>query len=265
MRNILIIGKRSFIGSNLKKYLSKYFNIDIFSYEKIIFKNEFFFEKYSHVINTSIHPYYQKRKYNKKFDLDVKFIKKFKQINFIYIFLNSRKIYQLNEDIIESSKKKPKCNYGKNKLISERWLKKTLKKKLLSLRISNVIGTKFTLNKRQAGKLFYDNFLELRKIKKRLVFNNDFKDFITIDQLSKIIKKLIQNNINGIFNVSLGEKVYLSEMVYWLDKEFSSRVQFNEERLDSFTLSNKKLTKTIDISINKNQLKKFCKKLIKNK
>jgi len=107
--------------------------------------------------------------------------------------------------------------------------------------------------------------LELRKIKKRLVFNNDFKDFITIDQLSKIIKKLIQNNINGIFNVSLGEKVYLSEMVYWLDKEFSSRVQFNEERLDSFTLSNKKLTKTIDISINKNQLKKFCKNLIKNK
>ena len=162
-------------------------------------------------------------------------------------------------------KKKQKSNYGKNKLISERWLKKTLKKKLLSLRISNVIGTKFTLNKRQAGKLFYDNFLELRKIKKRLVFNNDFKDFITIDQLSKIIKKLIQNNINGIFNVSLGEKVYLSEMVYWLDKEFSSRVQFNEERLDSFTLSNKKLTKTIDISINKNQLKKFCKNLIKNK
>ena len=106
MRNILIIGKKSFIGSNLKKYLSKYFNIDIFSYEKIIFKNEFFFEKYSHVINTSIHPYYQKRKYNKKFDLDVKFIKKFKQINFIYIFLNSRKIYQLKEDIIESSKKK---------------------------------------------------------------------------------------------------------------------------------------------------------------
>ena len=54
-------------------------------------------------------------------------------------------------------------------------------------------------------------------------------------------------------------------MVSWLDKEFSSRVQFNEERLDSFTLSNKKLTKTINISINKNQLKKFCKKLIKNK
>ena len=265
MTNILIIGKRSFIGSNLKKYLSKYFNIDIFSYEKIIFQNENFFKKYSHIINTSIHPYYNKRKYNEKFDLDLKFIKKFKQINFIYIFLNSRKIYFLKEDIIESSQKKPKCNYGKNKLISEKWLKKTLKRKLLSLRISNVIGKKSIENKRQSGKLFFDNFLEFRKTKKRLIFNNDFKDFITIDQLSEIIKKLIQKNINGIFNVSLGEKVYVSEMVYWLDKEFSTSVKFNEKRLDSFTLSNKKLTKTINISINKNQLKKFCKKLIKNK
>jgi len=263
MKKILIIGKNSFIGSNLKKFLSKFFSVDIFSYENIIFQNEIFFKKYSHVINTSIHPYYQKRKYNEKFDLDLKFIKKFKQINFIYIFLNSRKIYTLKEDISENSKKKPKCNYGNNKLTSERLLKKILKKKLLSLRISNVIGKKFILNKRQSGKLFYDNFLEFRKIKKKLVFNNEFKDFITIDQLSEIIKKLIQKNINGIYNVSLGKKVYLSEIIHWLDKDFFSRVKFNNEKLDSFTLSNKKLTKTINISINKNQLKKFCNKLIK--
>ena len=54
-------------------------------------------------------------------------------------------------------------------------------------------------------------------------------------------------------------------MIYWLDKEFSNRVRFNKKRLDSFTLSNKKLLKTINISINKNQLKKFCEKLIKKK
>ena len=265
MINILIIGKKSFIGSNLNQYLSKFFNTNIYSYEKIIFQNETFFRKYSHIINTSIHPYYQNRKYNEKFDLDLKFIKKFKQINFIYIFLNTRKIYLQKENITENSKIKPKFNYEKNKLISERWLKKNLKKKLLSLRISNVIGKKLKLNKRQVRKLFYDHFLDFRKIKKNLVFNNDFKDFITIDHLSEIIKKLIQKNINGVYNVSLGEKVYISEMIYWLDKEFSNRVRFNKKRLDSFTLSNKKLLKTINISINKNQLKKFCEKLIKKK
>ena len=41
----------------------------------------------------------------------------FKQINFIYIFLNTRKIYLQKENITENSKKKPKFNYEKNKLI----------------------------------------------------------------------------------------------------------------------------------------------------
>jgi len=263
MRNILIIGKKSFIGSHLNKYLSKFFNVEIFSYKKIYSQNETFFEKYSYIINTSIHPLYQKKKYNKKFDLDLKFIEKFKKINFTYVFLNSRKIYFQRENITETSKKEPKCNYGKNKLISEKCLKKILKKKLLSLRISNVIGKRLIINTRQVRKLFYDNFLDFRQVKKRLVFNDDFKDFITVDQLCEIIKKLIQKKINGVFNVSLGEKVYLSEIVNWLDKNFLSRVDFNNERLDSFTLSNKKLLKTINISINKNQLKKFCKKLVK--
>ena len=54
MINILIIGKKSFIGSNLNQYLSKFFNINIYSYEKIIFKMKLFFKKYSHIINTSI-------------------------------------------------------------------------------------------------------------------------------------------------------------------------------------------------------------------
>ena len=99
MINILIIGKKSFIGSNLNQYLSKFFKINIYSYEKIIFQNETFFKKYSHIINPSIHPYYMNRKYNEKFDLDLKFIKKFKQINFIYIFLNTRKIYLQKENI----------------------------------------------------------------------------------------------------------------------------------------------------------------------
>ena len=36
------------------------------------------------------------------------------------------------------------------------------------------------------------------------------------------------------YNVSLGEKIYISEMIYWLDKEFSNRVRFNKKRLEFF-------------------------------
>ena len=45
MTHILIIGKKSFIGSNLKNYLSNDFNLDIFSYEEVIRKNKTFIER----------------------------------------------------------------------------------------------------------------------------------------------------------------------------------------------------------------------------
>ena len=41
MKKILIIGKKSFLGSNLKKYLSKNLQLDNFSFE--IVKKKFIF------------------------------------------------------------------------------------------------------------------------------------------------------------------------------------------------------------------------------
>ena len=70
------------------------------------------------------------------------FINKFKEIGFHYIFLNSRKIYRLDENITENSELNPIDNYAKNKLITEQYLKNMYKKKLISLRISNIIGEK---------------------------------------------------------------------------------------------------------------------------
>ena len=153
MNKILIIGKKSFIGSNLKKSLSKKFDIDHFSFEEIILKKNFFFNKYTHIINTTIHKNYIKKKYDLKFDLDRTFINKFDRFNFHYIFLNTRKIYKINENISERSVILPLDFYSKNKLITENFLKKTLKKKLISLRVSNVLGKRIYKNLRNNHKL----------------------------------------------------------------------------------------------------------------
>ena len=158
MNKILIIGKKSFLGSNLKKYLSKNLQLDNFSFEEIVKKKNSHFVDYSFIINTSIHPNYIKNKYNQKFDLDKRFINKFKKIGFKYIFLNSRKIYFQKENITERSLISPIDNYGKNKLITEKFLKKKLKNKLISLRISNIIGKRIFKNNRNHHKLFLDNF-----------------------------------------------------------------------------------------------------------
>lgn len=266
MNKILIIGKRSFLGANLKKYLSKDFKIDNFSYEKTMKKKSIFFDRYSHVINTTILREYVKKKYNIKYDQDINFIKKFNKINFFYVFLNSRKIYYPNENIGEKSKIQPIDNYANNKFTTEQFLKKKIKDKLISLRISNVIGKRLFKSSRNSHKLFFDNFLIYKKNLinkgKSIIIYNDFKDFLSIDQFCKIMSQIIKLKIHGIYNVSISQKIFISEIISWIDKKFLKKANIIKSKKDSFTLSNKKLIKKINIKITKNQLKSFCQKLI---
>lgn len=267
MKKILIIGKKSFLGSNLTIYLSKYYNVNNLSFNEVIKKKIKFFLQYSHIINTTIHPNYVKKEYQSNFDFDKKFINKFnqkvKKINFIYIFLSSRKIYKQKEFINEKSVIQPSCNYSRNKRKTEILLKKKLKENLLILRISNILGKRIFSKSRKSHKLFFDNFLDYRKSKKKIIVKDDFKDFLSIEQFTKIIKNIIKFNLNGVYNVSLGKKIYVSEILSWLDRRFLNQVDFEDGiKKDSFTLSNEKLTKKLKIRITKNQLRKFCKKLV---
>jgi len=88
-----------------------------------------------------------------------------------------------------------------------------------------------------------------------------------VDKLSEIILKCIKNNVYGIYNVSLGEKVYLNKLVYWLNFYNKSRFKtidipsnFNRE---CFYLNNDKLKKKINIKIDLNNLEKYCKSVSK--
>ena len=262
MKRILIIGKKSFIGSNLKSYLKKFYKINCLTFEDAIKKDVLFFENYSHVINTSIHKNYINRKYRIINDLDRKFILKFKKINFIYIFLNTRKIYFPNSNITENSIIKPTCFYSKNKLKTEQFLKKQLKSKLLSLRIGNIIGKKKFKNQRNNHNLFFDNYLILRKRNEKISIDNDFKDFLSIIQFCRIVRDLVKNSVIGIYNVSISKKIFLSEILYWLDKKFYKKIKFTNYSSDSFSLNNKKLLKRIVKKPLKSELKNFCEKIL---
>lgn len=264
MIKVLIIGKKSFLGSNLKIFLSKIYDVDIYSFDELKKKNIIFFEKYTHIINCAIHPKYIKSKYDIKYDLDRVFIKKFYKINFYYIFFNTRKIYSPKENISEFSKIKPLDVYAQNKFITEKYLKNKIKSNLISLRISNIIGRRIFKNNRNHHKLFFDNFLEYKKNlkNKKLIVINDFKDFLSIDQFCLIVAMIIKFKVKGIFNVSISKKIYLSEITKWLDKKLYKKINFIKPSKNSFTLLNTKLIKKIKINLTKNELKTFCEKLI---
>ena len=180
--------------------------------------------------------------------------------------LSSRKVYESRVNLKESSLLKPINNYSKNKLRTEKALLKILKRKILILRISNVIG----LNNKKHNKLhkvFIDVFLE--NIKKGIIFNNknSYKDFIPINKFCEIVDKLIVFNTYGIYNVSLGKKVFLRTIVSWLNLYNKKNVTYvnssEKHQSDNFTLNNDKLMKAIKIKNTPQDLKRYCIKLSK--
>lgn len=262
MKKILIVGKKSFIGSHLYDYLKNFFYVKIVSFKDLNNKNVNYFD---YIINCSIHPNYVRHKYNKNFDIDLKITKKILEGSTKYIFLNTRKIYKQKFNIKENSYLNPIDNYAKNKITTEKILLKKIKNRLISLRISNILGKRKFLRNRRCHNLFLDNFIKYRKNRKIIEFKDCYKDFITIDYFNKVIAKIIKKNISGIYNLSLGKKVYLSEITMWLDVKFSKNIKFNSKKdhKNSFTLNNKKLIKKIKISISKKQVMNFCRKIFK--
>lgn len=261
--SLIIIGRRGFIGKNLTNYfLEKKIDILNVSVDKFLklSKNELI--NFHSVINCSINKKIIKNKYHANNDYDFKICKKIQNLNIRYFFLSSRKVYGKNKYPNEESKLKPSCNYSKNKLISENKCKNILNNKIVILRISNLIGFR-SKNKKRLHKTFIDNFF-IKLKKGNIDFNfKDYKDFLSIEQFCKIIYKFYRNkNILGVFNISIGTKIYFVDLINSLIKFQNKKVIINNtnkiENNDNFVLDNRKLLKKLKINLKKKDLFKYC-------
>ena len=269
-KNLIIIGKKSFIGSNIYNILKKKKKILILSLKDFMKLPKNVINKYDYICNCSANKNNLKYDYNKKLDFNYKIAKKIEKINTTFIFLSSRKVYKPKQNIFENSKLQPIDKDSKNKLISENLLKKKLKSKILILRISNVIGLKKNKNYRQIHKTFFDNYLDFVKLKTKVEYHDQFKDFISIEQLSKIFFLILKKKLHGTYNVSLGQKIYVKEILSWLNENNKNKKNFIYVKKKkkvfnkySFSLNNTKLYRAINYKPKKNELKKFCIKLSK--
>ena len=136
------------------------------------------------------------------------------------------------------------------------------------MRISNIIGYK-KYNPRKIHNTYLDFFVS--KIKKgELISNqNEFKDFLDINTFSKIIDLIIKKKVFGIYNISIGKKVYLKVLNNWLLNSIKSKKKLkiiklkNDHKKESFYLNNSKIKKKININISVAQLKNECIRLSK--
>jgi len=267
--NLIIIGKKGFIAKNLNNYFkkkkTKVLNISLNNFVKLDNKR---LQNYKNIINCWINEEIIKKKYNQFYDYDKIISNKISNLNIRYIFLSTRKVYGKNPYANEKSTLYPLCNYSKNKAISENICKKILNNKLIVLRISNLIGYR-SLNKKRLHKTFIDHFFINTK-KEKISFNfDDYKDFLSIDQFCDIVLRIcLKSEIFGIFNVSLGKKVFLIDLINALLKHSSKKISVIDNKKiksDRFVLNNKKLLKKLKIDIKPKKLIDYCHNLSKKK
>ena len=261
-KKILIFGKNSFIGSNLYTFLKNKHVVKIKSFNS---KSLINLNKFDYIINCSINKKYTENAYTEKNDFDLKIVSKLDK-NTNFIFLSSRKIYKPKANIYEKSKVRCLNNYEKNKYITEKKIKKIKGNKSIILRISNIIGFK-KYNPRKIHHTYLDYLINKTK-KRELILNQSvFKDFLDINTFSKIINLIIKNKVFGTYNISIGKKIYLTELNNWLLNSIKDKKKFkiikvkNHKKKQSFYLNNSKIKKKINLNITISQLKKECLKL----
>ncbi len=265
--NILIIGKKSFLSKSLKRNISiPYHSI---SFENFLKKKNKYLKNFTHIINLTSNSKFVMNKYDSKNDHDFIIADRIKKLDLIFILISTRKIYKIKTNIKETDKLEPKCNYSKNKLLAEKKTMKIIKSNYLILRLSNILGFE-RISKRKLHNTFMDNFLE--SVNKNIIYKNPgiFKDFLSASMFVKILNKLIRLNSKGVYNVSLGKKVYLDKILNWLNYYNTNkvkRVKFKKKNTldnqDSFFLNNNKLNKEINLNFDLKRLEVDCKKISK--
>tara|TARA_B100000900_G_C20530210_1_gene695991 strand:+ start:616 stop:1389 length:774 start_codon:yes stop_codon:yes gene_type:complete len=254
MINNLFIGKNSFICKSIVSSIyGKYI-----SHKEI---HEVNFKNFKNIFLLSS-PNHYKKKEIKNFFFEKKILNKI--TNQRLIFFSTSKVYPNLINCDEQIKPRPQSFYAKNKLNVEKLLKKEIDK-ILILRLSNIFDTKIQ-NKNTFLGMMHDNFFKKKKIQFD-ISTNSVRDFLSINSLITLIKKIEKEEILGTFNVGSQKGYKIKEIIkYYLgEKLISSTKIIEKEKIKSQTLCIKKIKKLIDLSNHdfhkdtKLQLKK-CKK-----
>ena len=131
----------------------------------------------------------------------------------------------------ENSIKKPINYYGKSKLYLENYIQKNNTKFKFKIGVARIFNY---YNEGSKKGFFINDIIEKLKEKKKIIkFNNvnSYRDFVSMKDINSALFKMINLKLINDFNICSGEKIYLPDIINYLNKRFKKNI---------FILKNKK-------------------------
>ena len=182
-------------------------------------------------------------------------IKYNKKISWFFFSSTSHVYPHKNFKIKEKLKVKPSSKYGKTKLLAENYIIR----KLSRANIKFCIGRIFSILDNKNKDFFLASLLKKINNKKKLIYLTNFnhrRDFLTTDQISKIISYLWKKKIIGIINIGSGIKTDLRDIATFFAKKKNKKVFFGHNKTTCLVADISKLKKT-GFKVKKLNLKRF--------
>ena len=161
-----------------------------------------------------------------------------------YLFFSSSShVYSFTSKVInEKFKLKGISKYGEIKVKAERYIHKNQNKIDVCIgRISSLVS------ENQSKDFMLLNLINLGKKNIKINFKNANikRNFIHVDDVSKIILKLINKKSTGIFNIASTQKTYLPDFFRYLNSKYKFNISYKKKKKEFLLLSNKLLLKEI--------------------
>tara|TARA_B100000686_G_C16739173_1_gene945517 strand:- start:139 stop:945 length:807 start_codon:yes stop_codon:yes gene_type:complete len=158
----------------------------------------------------------------------IKMIKKYNSDLKWFFYSSSSHVYAYSKrKIKENYKLKPITKYGRTKLNAENLIIKEFK----NTNIRHCIGRIFSIIDNKNKEFFLKSLINKIKNKNKIVKLdnlNHYRDFISTEQISKIIILLWKKKYSGIINIANGKKTNLKKIAIQFAKKSNKKIFFNK-------------------------------------
>ena len=155
-----------------------------------------------------------------------------------FFFASTSHVYKSNKKKInEKSIIQPISYYGKTKFFAEKYIIKKLKNSNINYCIGRIFST--TNKTQKENYLVPDLKKKIKRTKKKIILQNlnHYRDFISMEEISKIIHYLYKKNFRGIINIGSGKAINLKSIAKKICEKYNKKFNFVDNKKSTYLVA----------------------------